>query len=63
MSGVYFASLESEKRALGAMSPRDNLSAEIERNLRLVYETSFAQDVPERFAQLLARLRAQEHLS
>ena len=41
-------------------SPRTAVAQQIEENLKLVYQASLAEPVPDRFVQLLAQLREKE---
>ena len=45
---------------MAEQKPKSSLRQDIDENLKRVYEDALEQDVPDRFKQLLAQLKAKE---
>lgn len=51
---------EMSERKPGGLTAKDPIKAQIDENLKRVYETALSEEVPDRFKQLLAQLKQKE---
>lgn len=50
----------SMTRNMADQAPKSSLRKDIDENLKRIYEDALKEEVPDRFAQLLAQLKAKE---